>query len=214
MRRHRPPRPCPAARLVAALLALAALAPLAAGCGDGLGSRDDYVRALMERNRQLEADLLAAETKVAELRAAGARPQPVPEPPEDPYRAVAIRFGPTTAALDTTGDGRPDRLKVVLEPLDAEGDVVKRAGRLDVEALVPKGDDTPPQPYHAWTFTQEDLAQTWIGALGIRAYVMKLRWPDGRPPQGETLLVRARFTTLADEALTAETTVPLQEQTP
>ena len=202
-------RRCPGRTGLIALLA-GTLLPLAAGCGDGLISRDDYVQALMEQNRQLETDLLAAEKTVAELQAGGARPQPLPEPPQDPYRPVAIRLGTTTAALDTDGDGRPDRLKVVLEPLDAEGDVVKRAGRLDLEALLPQGDDTPPQPYHAWTFSQEDVAQTWIGSLGIRAYVMKLRWPQGRPPEGKTLLVRARFTPLAGEALTAETTVPLK----
>jgi len=206
-----PPRPC-----LAAALALPAVALLlsAAGCGAGLISRDEYVQALMEQNRELRADLLAAQEKVAELRAAGARPQPVPTPPEDPYRPVAVRFGRYTAALDTAGDGRPDRLKVVLEPLDAEGDVVKRAGRLELDALVPAAGDAPPQPYHTWTFPQDDVAQTWIGSLGIRAYVLKLTWPDGRPPQGGALLVRARFTTPAGETLTAETAVPLQEEVP
>jgi len=212
MMQRRPTRPSLAARLAVALvLPAAALVLPVAGCGGGLLSRDEYIQALMEQNRELQDDLLAAQEKVAQLRAAGARPQPIPKAAEDPYRAVAVRFGRYTAALDTTGDGQPDRLKVVLEPLDAEGDVVKRAGRLELETLVPTEGDAPPRPYHTWTFPQDELAQTWIGSLGIRAYVLKLKWPNGRRPQGKALLLRARFATLAGETLTAETTVPLQE---
>jgi len=91
-----------------------------------------------------------------------------------------------------------------VEPLDAEGDVVKRAGRLRLEALRPGTDGGEPAPYHAWTFPREDLAETWVDTLGVRGYVMSLQWPAGRPPAGEAILVRARFTTLGGETLVAQ----------
>ncbi len=189
----------------------AAILAAGAGCGPAALTRDDTVQALMAQNRQLQDDLLAAEDRIADLKAAGATPSPRPERAEDPFRALAVRFGKHTRVLEADDAPSADRLTVIIEPLDAEGETVKRAGRLRLEALVvaPAGDE--PRPYHTWTFPQADLAQTWIGSLGIRGYVLNLRWPRGRPPEGEALLLRARFTTLRGEALTAETRLPLAE---
>jgi len=192
----------------AALLASGLLLAVG-GCGNEMLSRNESVRALMAQNRELQDKLLAAEDRIADLKAAGAEPAPRPRPIEDPFRALAIRFGTGTSPVDEDGQPGPERLQVVIEPLDAEGDVVKRAGRLRLEALRPGADGAEPTPHHAWTFTQADLAEMWIGSLGIRGYVMTLGWPDGRPPAGDTLLLRARFTTLGGETLTAEQPVRL-----
>jgi len=192
----------------AAALLAGALLLAVGGCGYAL-SRDESVRSLMVQNRELQEQLLAAEDRIADLKAGGAEPAPRPPPTEDPFRALAIRFGTGTGPVDEDGQPGPERLQVVLQPLDAEGDVVKRAGRLHLEALRPGADGAEPTPQHAWTFPQADLAETWIGSLGIRGYVMTLRWPDGRPPAGEALLLRARFTTLGGETLTAERRVRL-----
>jgi len=192
----------------AALLACGLLVA-AAGCGDLTLSRNESIRALMAQNRELQDKLLAAEDRVADLEAAGAEPADRPRPPEDPFRALAIRFGGGTAAVDEDGEAGPDGLHVVLQPLDAEGDVVKRAGRLRVEALLPGNDGGEPGPFHTWTFSQGDLAQTWVDSLGVRGYVMTLRWPGGRTPAGEAMRVRARFTTLGGEGLEAERRLPL-----
>ena len=196
----------------AAALLAGALLVAVGGCGDEMLSRNESVRALMARNRELQEKLLAAEDRIANLKAAGAEPAPRPRPTEDPFRALAIRFGTGTGVLDEDGQPGPERLQAVIEPLDAEGDVVKRAGRLRLEALRPGADGAEPTPYHAWTFRQADLAEMWIGSLGIRGYVMTLRWPDDRPPAGDTLLLRARFTTLRGETLTAERPVRLTEE--
>jgi len=195
----------------ATAFATAAVLIAAAGCGPRPLTRDETIQALMAQNRELQDNLLAAEGRIADLEATGATPTPRPEPIEDPFGALAIRFGKYTGMLDTDEDPGPDRLKVVIEPLDAEGEVVKRAGRLRLDALTLGPAGAEPTPYHTWTFPQADLAQTWIGSLGIRGYVMKLRWPGGRPPRGEALLLRACFTTLRGEDLTAETRLPLAE---
>ena len=206
----------------AALTGILASTFFAAGCGGPLG-RDEEVRMLMARNRQLEDGLLASEKKVAELTAPGARPAPLPAAPEDPFRPVAVRFSPYGGVVDTGGPVGSERLKVVLELVDATGDRVKRAGRLDLEALAPgpatpgqspatpwrRPAGQPPRPYHQWKFSADDLRQTWLSGLGAYGYILRLPWPGGRRLEGDRLLLRARFTTLAGEVLTAETEITL-----
>ena len=189
---------------------LAAAAFVAAGCSGMTLSHDDQVRLLMANNRDLEDKLLACERRVADLTAAGAHPVEVKPPPADPYRATAIQFGKTTAALYTDATRGDPRLKIVLEPLDADGEVVKRAGSLELETLEPQPQGGPPKPFHTWKFTQPELAQAWLNSMGIRGYILRLPWPDGRLPASETLLVRARFTTLTGEVLAAEVTVEMR----
>ena len=195
-----------------AVLLAGALLTVAGGCGDATLSRDESVRALMAQNRDLQDQLLAAEDRIADLTAAGAKPTPRPTLPEDPYRALAVRFGPGTVVVDEDNHAGPERLHVVVQPIDAEGDVVKRAGRLQLEALRPAADGSEPTSYHIWTFPQKDLAETWVNALGVRGYVLTLEWPDGRPAAGEAILVRAAFTTLGGETLQAQRRLPLAPQ--
>jgi hypothetical protein len=192
----------------AALLAAAGLA-LAGGCGDATLSRAESVRALMEQNRELQDHLRAAEDRIADLTAAGAEPSPRPTPPEDPYRPLAVRFADPTGPVDEDGQAGPEGLHVVLQPLDAEGDVVKRAGRLRLEVFGPPadgrdaGDAGEATPLHVWTFSQDETAETWVDALGVRGYVLTLPWPAGAPSAGEAVRLRAVFTTLRGETLEA-----------
>lgn len=193
---------------------LAAAAGLGtAGCGGPALSRDEEVEMLRTKDLQLQEELLAAQHRIAELTAAGARPAAIPRPPEDPFRPVAVQFNRYTGLLAARTPAE-ERLKIVLEPLDAYGDVIKRAGSLDLEALVPDPAGQPPKPFHRWTLSTEDLAQTWLSGLGAYGYVMKFAWPGGRAPAGDRLLLRAKFTTVAGEVFTAETEVPLERPNP
>ena len=189
----------------ASILGCLAAAAIASGCNRGPLSPDEEVRLLVATNRDLEQKLLASEQRVADLTASGAVAKPVPPAPEDPYRPVAVRFGRFTGGIGPGGAPGDERLKVVLEPVDAEGDLVKQAGSLVLEAFEPAGKDQPPKPYHRWEFPLEDLAKTWIDMFGVRGYVLKLAWPAGRKPAADALLLRAKFTTLSGEVLTAET---------
>ena len=191
--------------------AIVLAAAFAAGCAGQAISDKDQVRILTETNRDLQSRLVASEQRVAELMAAGARPVAIQSQPADPFRPVALRFSKYTGVLEDTPGGR---LKVILEPLDAEGDLVKRAGGLVLEALVPGEPDKPPDPFHTWTFPVDELRETWISTLGVRGYVLKLPWPEGRRPPGKTLILRAAFTPLGAEALRAETQVPLMPNSP
>ena len=167
---------------------------------------------LMTRSARLEEELLATRQRLAELEGTG---RPAPEAAkavEDPFRAVAVRFGKFTGGINA--DGRPgdQRLKVVLEPLDAEGDVVKRAGSLKLEALEPGGKEAT--PIGRWAWPTEEFAKTWLSGLGLYAYVLKLDWPGGKPPASDRVLLRARFTALSGEVLQAEQEITLRRGTP
>jgi len=193
-----------------AIGACVALAWVGPGCGGSSLSHQEQLSLLMAKNRRLEDDLRKCQEQLAALTAAGAKPSASAVPAvQDPWRAVAVRFGKYTGALDSSRVTGEERLKIVLEPLDADGDVVKRAGSLALEALEPSADEKPPQPFHPWTFERDELAKTWLSGLGTYAYVLKLPWPHGRAPAGDKLLLRAKFTTLSGEVLAAETTVTL-----
>jgi hypothetical protein len=181
-----------------------------AGCSTTSLSHDEQVRMLMARDRRSQEELLAAQKRIAQLTASGAQPAPpfsLGGPAEDPFRPVAVRFGKYSGVLNENRPASEQRLKIVIELLDATGDAVKRAGSLDLEALTPPAQAG--QPFHRWTFSVDELRQTWLSGLGTYGYILKLPWPAGRAPAGDRLLLRAKFTTLSGEVLAAETDIPL-----
>ena len=202
-----------AAAGAAMLLAAAGAAMiLAAGCAGQPLSRGEKVEMLMARSARLEEELLATRQRLAELEGTGRPAHEAAKAVEDPFRAVALRFGKFTGGLNADGKPGDQRLKVVLEPLDAEGDVVKRAGSLDLEAVEPAAGG--PRTLADWKWTREEFARTWLSGLGLYAYVLKLDWPGGKPPASDRVLLRARFTTLSGEVLSAEQEITLRRRTP
>ena len=193
-----------------AQLAAAAVLALAAGCQGPL-SRGEKVEMLMARSARLEDELLATRQRLAECERTGRQAPEAAKTVEDPFRAIAIRFGKFTGGINA--DGRPgdQRLKVIIEPLDAEGDVVKRAGSLDLEAFEPAPGG--PRKIAEWKWTRQEFAKTWLSGLGLYAYVLKLDWPAGKPPASDRILLRARFTTLSGEVLSAEQKITLRRRT-
>ena len=200
---------------IAQVLGWTALLLGAAGCGGQTLSPAERAEMLMARSARLEEELFAARRQLAQLTKAGKSATEATEPgpdasgPEDPFRAVAVRFGKYTGGLDTDGQPGDERLKVILEPLDAEGDVVKRAGALVLEAFEAASGE--PRLYAQWEWSREELARTWLSGPGLYGYVLKLDWrPEGRPPESGRLMLRARFTTLSEEVLSAEKEVPIR----
>jgi hypothetical protein len=193
---------------LAGLLGCLATALAVTGCGNAALSRDAEIKLLMEKNRALQDKLLVCERRVADLTASGAQPKPATPTVADPFRAVAVRFSKYTGILEGGGPAE-ERLKIILEPLDEHGEIVKRAGSLELEVLEPATGGQPPKVAHRWQFPVADLAQTWTNMLSVTGYVLKLPWPEGRRPAGPTVLVRAKFTMLSGEVLTTETPVTL-----
>jgi len=181
------------------------------GCGPAPLSRSEQVEILLKENRRLEDLLIDSEKRVAALStsAGEAAPQASPPAPEDPYAAVAVRFGKFSDVLIVPDRPADERLKVVVEPLDAEGDVVKRLGSLRLEVF--EGEATTETPFARWEFSAEDLAKTWLSGLGSYAYVLKLPWPEGRLPQAGPLHLKAWFTPIGGSTV-LEAEAPLKRE--
>ena len=204
--------------VVAGLTGIMILGVAGAGCSGTSLSRDEQTQVLMAKDRRLQEELHAAQAKIAALTAAGAQPRAVAATPEDPFRAVAVRIDRLSGVVDANRPPADQRLRVIVEALDATGDVVKRAGSLELEAFehAPAAGPAPgaaagagERLYHLWTFSADDLAQAWLSGLGTYGYVLKVPWPGARPPVGETLHVKARFKTLAGQVLQTEMEIPL-----
>lgn len=196
------------------VLAAVVLALVGGGCAmSGPLSDGDQIRMLMEKDRRLQAELSEAQQKAADLAAAGRTPAPAPAP-EDPYRAVAVTIGGLTNVVDRGSGPAKERLRVIVEPIDASGDVVKRAGSLMIEAFEPGPAGQPPKLYNKWTFSPNVLAETWLSGLGEYAYVLRLAWPMAKPPATDMILVRATFTTLDGRVLVTESAVSVKSAAP
>ena len=187
------------------ILLATGLAP--AGCSSQPLTRDQQIQMLMAENVRLQQAADTDQQELARYRQSDVKPAPTPTPP-DPFRPVAIRFGAFTGVVNGEAPALEQRLKVVVEPVDASGDVVKRAGSLVLETFEPpSAAGQTPKPYHRWDLSVGDFSQTWLSGLGAYAYILRFPWPDGRPPAGGKLLLRAAMTTLAGETFTAETEI-------
>jgi hypothetical protein len=180
-----------------------------AGCSSAPVARDQQVRMLMDKSARLQEELHQSQQKVADLTAAGVTPVAKPPATPDPFQPVAIQISALSGVVDRGGGPAKERLRILLEPLDATEDVVKRAGSLELEALEPGAKDQPPKPYHHWSLTMDDMTQTWVSGLGTYAYVLRLPWPDGKPPATPTLLVRAKFMPIGGRLLQTEAEINL-----
>lgn len=204
-------------RLTALLLG-AVIVGLTAGCSpDPLTLQERvYIANAMVRDLQLE--LLERDRRIAEL--AGGDTSALPQKgvdkltPErlvrdDPFRAVKISLSRVTGGLDLDGKPGDEGVRVVLQPRDAEGDVVKRAGTVQI-ALFDLALTGGNQRIGQWSFTVDQVAHEWVGGFGVDSYSFELKWPGGKLPQHRQLTVVVRFTTLDGRKLTAQKAIKVQ----
>ncbi len=183
---------------------LAAVAGLAAGACEGPAERTPDGRgagggppsdlaACRDRADRLEAELLEARRALEKVRDDGGKAGAA-----DRFRAVRLRIGGLSTPLPVGDKAAPEQLKLILEPVDAAGDTVKRAGALEVR-LEPADQAGAAQ---TWSLTEAQAAETWLSGVGTYGYVLKLAWPEG------VARVRARvsFTPAGGEPLQAEAT--------
>ncbi len=94
---------------------------------------------------------------------------------------------------DNDGDHRDEALQVIVSPLDGDGDLVKIAGKLEIEAydLSKSGED---KRIGRWQFDAADARKHWHSGFLTSGFQFHLPWQDA-PPQGKDVLVHARLTT-------------------
>lgn len=123
-------------------------------------------------------------------------------------RLMEIRLARGTALTDENRDGRPETLRVHLEPVDQAGDVVKAPGEVRVSLwyLNPASGD---YLLGEWTVSPEELKTKWGRSL-MGAYY-RLMWDAAAllPEKLDDLTVKAEFTDyLTGKVLKAQS--PLQ----
>jgi hypothetical protein len=195
-----------------AFLALIGVVVGFAGCAPDPLTMQERLEVMVQMNKQLQLELLERDRRIAELGGgqASARPQsPVDDlkpgltQAEDPFKPVAINFNRLTGGYRGEGPG-DEGIRVVFAPEDGRGDVVKRAGALELDLydLALEGKD---QKIGHWEFTVDQLSRAWVSGLGINTYSLKLKWANGQAPKHRELTLLARFVTLDGRNLTQQT---------
>lgn len=199
------------------LLAALGLVVVAAGCAPDPLTLEQRVQLMVYQSEKLQNEIYELNRRIAELSPGGsgsAVPQYSPDrlasESDDPFRAVTIGLHRVTGGLDLDGQAGDDGLRVVVQPKDAGGDVVKRAGALEIE-LFDLAIDQGERRLGQWEFTVDQAAKEWVsGILGASGYSFQIPWPGGKAPEHDHLTVLVRMTTLDGRPLTAQKDVTVQ----
>lgn len=214
------------AQLLPALIMLTTLAGCGLGSGNG-NSQEASVplerryETLMTQYRQLQIRLADCRHELDALRQQQASTATIAQQPQteadnngpprepavqhdtavaaDPFAAVSLKFGRGTEALDISGDGQVDTLRLLLQPLDKRGDGVKRTGRLELSVL--DITDGEPLVLARQQFTPGQLALEWADALLGSGFLIEMELPPEARPRGDEVTVRAVLTTLEGRQL-------------
>ena len=175
---------------------------LASGCGSGNSKRANIglrkeVRDLNARVARLTAenDQLKGDVRRLEQSSSGTVQALPQERLEQLWTVAGLKFGRLTK-IDINADGQP--LKVYLTPIDQDGQPLRAAGEITVEAF---DLNAPDVRLGTWAFPLAEAKRYWMSALAINGYVLTCPWEGGPPSRDTDLLVKARFV----DALTGRT---------
>ena len=142
----------------------------------------DRVAELLRQNDQLRSQARALE---------GNRPAVATLPQdrlEQLFTVAGVRFGRLTGRADEF-----DGLEVYLEPTDGQGDLLKAAGGVRVEAFDLTADRAR---LATWEFGLDRAKRLWQSGRLASGYALDLRWADAGatpPPADRPLLIKATF---------------------
>jgi hypothetical protein len=155
---------------------------LAVGLTGGCRNCELVEAELRTRERELrearEALHRAEWNNQALLHEIGGLRQGAAYPPEIASQTSTVRhitLGFTTGGSDEDKVPGDEALRVVVEPRDGDGHVIKAPGVVHVEALEisPAGLKTP---LSYWDISSRQLRQTWQNGLLVNGYVLVLPW--------------------------------------
>ena len=176
-----------------------------------LRQQEDRIASL---NRDLEtaraqAESAQRESGILQAKAAGQRDETLlPEQAEVLFSVQAIRFSSLlTGALDRDGNPGDDVLNVVLQPVDADGELLKVPGSLKLE-LLDLSRDSGRQTIADWSWTVDESRTLWSrGAFGS-GFVTQVPLP-ARVTSTE-LLLHARLTTIDGRQFDTSRTIRIE----
>jgi hypothetical protein len=176
----------------AATAGVLALAALLAGCADdgALDAAAERDKAL-ERVRQLERELAAAQQHLAERDKQVANLLHLGDKRmEKLYVVQRIRLGRATGGVDVDKKPGDDAIKVYVEPIDQHGSVLKAPAEVAIR-LFDLAADANSTLISEHRFEVDETAAAW--SSGFLAYHYRFTCPWKTPPKHGEITVRVEF---------------------
>lgn len=174
-----------------------------AGCGIGTERKTpEELRAekLQQEKASLKGDVEQHRVQIEQLRAQIRELSALKDKPNNPYELTSLRIAKISNFFDKDRDGIQETLVVYVQPIDAEGDVVKAAGTVSVQLWNlnnPNGQAMLGQ----WKVEPAELRKLWFNSLAITSYRLTFDRPETVGVFSEPLTLRVTFT----DYLTGET---------
>lgn len=170
---------------------------LLAGCGIG-AERKSPEELKAERLQQEKAALTGSvEQYQVEIKQLQAQIQALSAVPQDqktnPYELTTIRIARISNFFDKDSDGTQEKLVVYVQPVDAEGDIIKAAGTISVQLWNlsnPNGSALLGQ----WQVQPAELRKLWFNAFTTTAYRLTFDRPAELKVFSEPLTIKVAFT--------------------
>lgn len=182
------------------MLLLAGCASPSSNVKKGLGAE-----ALRRENRRLARVVTQRDDLIADLEARVKGLQGfAPDRPVGFFHPVEIEIVSLSGGADYDAKHGDDGVTVHLRLRDADGDVVKVAGRISVQLL---DTSTPGSPSAVGLCVFDDpctLGRMWHGRFGTNHFTLRCPFSQGKTPEGRKLTVNVKFVDyLTGKSLTA-----------
>jgi transcription elongation GreA/GreB family factor len=180
----------------------------AAGCGIGSERKSPAelkAEKLQQEKAALTGDAQQYESELEQLRAQIRALSVLPQDKrENPYELMAVRIAKISNFFDKDGNGKQEKLVVYVQPIDAEGDIVKAAGTVSVQLWnlnKPGGEALLGQ----WKVEPAELRKLWFDSFAIAGYRLTFDRPESVGVFSEPLTIKVTFIDyLTGESLRAQ----------
>lgn len=125
----------------------------------------------------------------------------------EPYPVRSLRIGRGTRGRPNDTLGGDDALEVMIEPVDADNQVIKAPGRLHIEVLQVSTEGLK-TPIGSYDVDPNRLRRTWQSGLFNTGYKLPLGWSLW--PGSENLRVSARFMMLDGRVFEADKDIAIR----
>jgi hypothetical protein len=149
----------------------------------------DLAREKAELARQLEQHEIEIKQLQTQVSALSALPK---DKHENPYALTSVKVTRMTNFYDKDGDGRREKLVVYLQPIDPEGDVLKAAGRVNVQ-LWNLNNTSGKALLGQWQVGPDELRKLWFDSLVSSSYRLTFDAPVTAEVLAAPLTVQATF---------------------
>jgi len=170
-----------------------------AGCENANSIKTPLVEQignLTEQKTQLENQLEQSRTEnkqlTKQMHVLAGLPEQVKG--ENLYRLGKIVIGRYTGFFDKDNDGEKEKLIVYIQPIDAEGDIIKATGAVDVQLWDLDSSEADQALLGQWHVEPGELKKLWFATLVTINYRLTFGIADKVKSFDEPLTVKVTFT--------------------